>query len=498
MKKSLFLIACFLLVSCAKEEFATNKGLSSSSSAALTTDCGTLTAGSTLVSPKVDVLLLWDNSSSALFINSSTKDSYNQLITSVSEKFDYHILSAPLISTNSNSLYEASLVAKDSTSISGTASNILRSKDQAAAGLSFTQATGSYEPGVDRATSIIEANRSNGIFRNDAYTIIVVMSNGDDTSCEIATGYGTCATADWTSRMQTKINKLLCLRGNVGGIDCSGTTSLNSTMMRFINIAPLTSCSSGLGKVNTRYRKVAKTLYETSYTNGWPTSNDNLNPFTSGGVQYPDNYDICSIDFNHIFDGVNTAIKQTLLKHVYTYWPIASTTASVDPNSISVIRVNDGKVLVNRTGEANPADGFQYIGNVTDHYTRTYPTQGENFTGKIIQLFGSDGNDKVIYPQVLKVCYQDFKAKYGYVYLANGKPNISTLELYIDGVKIPQNSTNGWDYMGLQYTSALDSQYKIFNLTSGAASGYFLRLNGTAQRDNTSSARVDVYYTSAP
>jgi len=242
------------------------------------------------------------------------------------------------------------------------------------------------------------------------------MSNGDDTSCEISTGYSQCAKRDWEALMQNKINKLLCLRGNVSGLDCTGVTSLNSTMMRFINIAPLTSCSSGLGKINERYRKVAKSIYETSYTNGWPTSNDNLNPFMSGNIAYPDNYDICSIDMSHIFDGVNTAIKQTLIKHVYEFWPVATNSASVDPGTLRVIR-DDGKVLVNRTGEANPSNGFGYIGNQTNHHTRTYPTNGEPYSGKMIQLFGVNDDDKIVYPHCLTVTYDAMKAQYGYIYL---------------------------------------------------------------------------------
>jgi len=502
MKKPLLLIAANLIVllglaSCAKEEFATNKGAQSASINPVVTTSTQLCSQSTLVSPKVDVLLLWDNSSSALFINSATKGSYNQLIQSVSEKFDYHILSAPLISTNSNSLYEASLVVKDSSSVSGTASSIVRTKDQASAALSFSTAAGSYEPGVDRATSIIEANRANGIFRNDAYTIIVVMSNGDDTSCEIATGYSQCTSTDWSSRMQTKINKLLCLRGNVSGVDCSGTSALNSSMMRFINIAPLTSCSSGLNKINTRYRKVAKTLYETSYTNGWPTSNDNLNPFTSNGVPYPDNYDICSIDFNHIFDGVNTAIKQTLIKHVYEFWPVAGNSVSIDPETLRVVR-DDGKVLTNRTGESSPSNGFAFIGPQTAHYTRSLPTHGEPFTGQMIQLFGSQDNDLIVYPRCLTVTYDAQKAQYGYIYLKNGEPSVPSIEVRINGQIVPQNATNGWDYMGLQYTSSLDSSLKIVDLPAGATSGYFIRLNGSYKFNNTAGAStsVNVYYTS--
>lgn len=515
MRKSLFLITSFLMItclfSCAKEEFAANKALSSSSVSPVVTTSTQLCSQGTLISPKVDILLLWDNSSSSLFINSATKNSFNQLITSVSEKFDYHILSAPLISTNtSNSLYEASLVAKDSSSVTGSALSIIKSKELAASSLNFTRATGSSEPGVDRATSIIEANRSNGIFRSNAYTIIVVMSNGDDTSCEMTTGYPRCESADWTGRMQTKIDKLLCLRGNVNGPNCAGTTSLNSNMMRFINIAPLTSCPNGLGKVNERYRKVAKTLYETAYTNGWPTSNDNLKPFTSAGIPYPDNYDICSIDFNHIFDGVNTAIKETLIKHIYEYWPVAGSNASIDPDTIRVVRSSDGKVLVNRTHDSNPSDGYQYIDNqpAPGHYTRVYPTQGEPYIGKMIKLIGTaekvndlwqvKTGDLITFPDCLTVTFEAVKAQYGYIYLKNGEPYVPTIEVRINGVLVPQNATNGWDYMAFQNVSNLDPNLKVVDLPAGAGSGYFLRLNGSYKFSNVagSSVTVNVYYTS--
>jgi hypothetical protein len=497
MKNKVFLSILFLLASCSKQEFAPNKANQSQSISALNNNCGTMYSKSTLVSPKVDVLLLWDNSSSAFFINSKTRDSFNQLISSVSEKFDYHILSAPLISTDANSLFEASLVVADSNSVNGV-SAILKSKDQAAAMLSFSTSLGSNEPGVDRATNIIQANRSNGIFRNDAYTIIVVMSNGDDTSCESQTGYNECSTSDWKPLLTTKINKLLCMRGFTSGIDCSGISPLNSSMMRFINIAPLTSCQSGLNTINSRYRQVAKSLYETPYTNGWPTSNDNLNPFTSGGVQYPDSYDICGIDFNHIFDSVNNAIKQSLIKHVYDFWPVAGTNDSVDPATLIVTRISDGKILIDRTGQNNPSDGYQYIGNQTAHSMRFLPTAGEYFTGKMIQLFGSNGNDKIEFPQALKICYKDFKATYGYIYLKNGKPNISSIEVFNNGVKIPQSTTNGWEYIGLNFTAALDSQLKIVDLPISGDSGYFLKLNGSYKLKNDSTTVVTVYYISAP
>jgi glycerol kinase len=116
MKNSLLILTTFLLfTSCAKEQFATNKGNQVASGEALTTTSAVACAQSTLISPKVDILMLWDNTSSFNFVTSETKASMTSLISSVSENFDYHILSVPLVPANSSNLYESQLVAKNNT-----------------------------------------------------------------------------------------------------------------------------------------------------------------------------------------------------------------------------------------------------------------------------------------------------------------------------------------------------------------------------------------------
>ncbi len=496
MKNKLLMMAMVLLFSaCAKEEFAVNKGTQNTSLSTLETTANKLCSQSTLISPKVDILMLWDNSSSFNFVTTATKSSMSNLISAVSENFDYHLLTLPLVPASTTNLYEGQLVVKNNTGLSGGALSIVKTKDAAVSGLGFTPGNGSAEVGVDRAISVIEQNRSNGIFRNDAYTIIVVISNEDDKGCGLS-GPVCTTNYDKDQYIDPKINKLLCLRGNTYA-SCTGTgytqaTSLNSTMMRFINISPLTSCSSGNYKMNYSYRKVAKSLYEAPYNNGWPTSNDHLSPDLSG---YPDSYNLCSIDFSHIFDGVNTAIKQTLLKHKYDYWPVTGATTSIDESTIRVVR-SDGKILTNRTGESNPADGFTFDNVSQSRNTRFYPTAGEPFVGKMIQLHGVDGNDLVVYPDCLTVTFSAEKTTYGYIYLQYGEPNTSTIEVYINGTKIPQSATNGWDYMGLQYTSALDQSYKVANIPAGTTSGYFLRLNGSYKIQNTSSNTINVLYNS--
>jgi hypothetical protein len=500
MKKSLYLLASLLiLTSCAKEEFAVNKGTQSGSVNPIVSTSTQLCSQHTLVSPQVDILLLWDNSSSFNFVTTASKSSMTKLIESVSEKFDYHILSVPLVPANtSNTLFEGILVAKDQASVTGAAASILKTKEQAVASLAFSSGPGGSEAGIDRATKVIEANRTNGIFRNGAYTIIVVMSNEDDKGCSL--GGPICNNSyDLDKYITPRVNKLLCLRGNTA-VDCNGSgytqaTSLKSSMMRFINISPLTMCSSGLNKMNYSYRKAAKTIYEAEYTpdesgKKWPTANDHLSPDVTGA---PDSYNLCSIDFSHIFDGVNTAIKQTLIKHKYEYWPVAGLNADLDPDTLRVVR-SDSKILKNNTDEANPEEGYQYIGDQNNHATRVEPTAGEAFTGKMIQLFG---NDKIVYPDCLTVTYDAKKVKYGYIYLKYGQPKVDTIEVRINGQLVPQSTTNGWDYMGNQFVSALDANLKVYDMPAGTQSGYVIRLNGSYQFSTSGSATaVTVYYNS--
>lgn len=503
MKRTLFLTASLILLSsCAKEEFSANKGKQNTSTSEAITTSAKLCAQSTLISPQVDILMLWDNTSSFNFVNSATKSSMSNLISSVSENFDYHVLSAPLVPASNSNLYQAQLVVKNTTGLGSDALSIVKTKENAVASLGFTQGTGSAEAGIDRAYNLITANRSNGIFRTGAYTIVVVISNEDDKGCSMVsstnpTGKICSNPTDYNEYLAPRINQFLTLRGNSSVHPHSA--NLNSSMMRFINISPLTSCASGNYKMNYMYRAMAKTMYEAPYTNGWPTSNDHLSPNLPG---YPDSYNLCSLDFSHIFDGVNTAIKQTLLKHKYDYWPIAASSASVDPDSVRVVR-SDGKILANRLVDTSTSAGFEVMldgngnaANLTAQNTRYEPTPGEPFTGKMIRLYGADGNDKVVYPDCLTVTYTEVKSTYGYIYLQYGEPNTATIEVRINGEVVPQSSSNGWDYMGLQYTNALDSSYKVANMSAGTSSGYFLRLNGTYKKSNTSSNTFTVYYIS--
>ncbi len=480
IRNTLFLSVLLALSSCAKEEFATNKGGNSNATSQALSSSLKLCTQSTLVSPKVDILMLWDNSTSFNIVTPETRASMGNLISAVSERFDYHILSAPLISTGSSILTNAQLVVKNNTGLTTPATNIIKSKDVAAQSLSFPLSSAGAEPGVERAIQMIEQNRSNGIFRQDAYTMVIVISNEDDDSCEVDTGNSSCAYNTWKPLMDQKVARLINLK-----------TSLNSSMMRFINISPLTPGGCSLDGVrvgeNFRYRMVANALYSAN-----PAYQDHLSPDVTGAF---DSYNLCKKNFSSIFAGIESSIKQTLILHKYDYWPVAGKDISLDPDSIRVVRT-DGKILTNRTGESSPGDGYSYVG-VQNRNTRYAPSPGEPFDGKMIQLHGSEGADLVVYPQCLTITYSAEKLTYGYYYLPN-KPVESSIEVSLNGVRVPQSTTNGWDYMSLQYISALDSSLQIVNLPAGgASSGYIIRFNGSYKVKNTTANSFDVRYISA-
>ena len=89
-------------------------------------------------------------------------------------------------------------------------------------------------------------------------------------------------------------------------------------------------------------------------------------------------------------------------------------------------------------------------------------------------------------------------ASYGYIYLNQGDPYVPSIVVQINGALVPQSSVNGWEYLGLQFTSSLDSTLRVVDLPTGSKYGYFIRLNGTYQFGNSSEASnsIIVNYTS--
>jgi len=96
--------ALMLASSCGVEEFASKKKKDSTQISAIQTNTQSACSNFTYIKPKVDFLFLWDNSSSAVFINDQTRQALNQTIDLISNRFDYHIMLAPLVVPNGASV----------------------------------------------------------------------------------------------------------------------------------------------------------------------------------------------------------------------------------------------------------------------------------------------------------------------------------------------------------------------------------------------------------
>lgn len=465
-----------LLISCGAEQFGVGKKTSSISTTPIVTGTTESCSDYTLVRPPVDLLFIWDNSTSTRYINSSTKTALNNTINYISDRFDYQVFMAPLKgSGNSNTFF----FSRAGHNPSGT--TVISKESASNAISSFPPVPGGAEYGARRARDLIRTNISNGIFRKEAFTIIIVMSNEDDNSVAGGDfGQGASLTQQY-AYADGLSHDLLCLKGNYSSsglknqnslysANCSGVTKLNSSMMRFLTIAPSTTCGEGFD-TNRIYRRMSQNIS------------------SQQGYSQSDYTDICNGNYASIFDQVNSVIADKVVKHRYNFWPVAGSGVSLDPSTIKVFKDN---------GSQLSSGQFTYVGKKYNKDTRYYPSSGEPYTGHMIQLHGSA---EVTFPSCLKVDYQGPKDYYGYCHIPS-KPLASSIEVSVNGTLL---NSSKWS---LELDSSGNPKYfsnKNIKITSPSnftaktpakyESGYFIRLDSSAVYSNDQTC--DVRYNTA-
>ncbi|MBL6990825.1 MAG: hypothetical protein ISR65_13655 [Bacteriovoracaceae bacterium] len=465
------LVLLFVLFSCSEKEFRANRSKNVSTVDPLWQSQSTLCSDFTSVKPKVDFLFLWDNSWSYSYLNDETKRALNYTIDTISNRFDYHIMMAPINVRDSDPVNkDAFLVVESPTGLNSSAMQMVVAQSIAATRLgSFPTTGGSLEKGFDRAYSLITSNRSNGIFRNEVYTIVVLMSNGDDAP---KTEVGRKPSI--TSYLNAKKTRFIELRDNI----------LNAIQFRFMSIvAHQTGCQQYAVEGKT-YKMMSSAIYTAPYPSGYVLTDQSSNPT-------PDSYNICSTSFSHIFDGVNNSIQGSIERHVYNFWPIAQTTGPAIDTSNIIVK----KVLGQTTTDIarSATNGFTVLSGVqTNQNTRLRPTPGEPFTGYMIELHGED--NYVTYPECLFVQTSAPLEYYGYVQL-HSRPIVSSIQLKINGRTIAKSTTNGWDFSDTSFKSA--QNIKVISPTNlGPATpavyktGYFLKLYGSSVYSNGSTVEA--------
>ncbi|PJB54379.1 MAG: hypothetical protein CO099_01880, partial [Bdellovibrio sp. CG_4_9_14_3_um_filter_39_7] len=129
------IILALFLSSCGKEQFSTSRKVETTSTSPIQLNSSKACSSFTLIKPQVDFLFLWDNSSSTTFINNSTKTALNNTIDSISSRFDYHILLAPLVGSGNG---DAKFVSETPVGLGSAALGMKIDRSQAANSLNFS------------------------------------------------------------------------------------------------------------------------------------------------------------------------------------------------------------------------------------------------------------------------------------------------------------------------------------------------------------------------
>lgn len=445
---SLFLMV--LLAGCGGEQFGTAPQSSSSTADALKNYSHSSCSTYTLIKPKVDVLYVVDNSSSSYYIASDVRNAISNTVNSLSSDFDYRVIGTPLLETpTGNNDYQ---IMTNSSDLAGVPSDSRRVSSAGAFTFFSNSPTSGIEKGLSRVVDFVGYHK-NSLLRNNAYLMVVLVSNGRDMEVEEDAGFGNGETKLNSANYNARLGSFRTLKQN-----------LNSIQLRMISVTAKSVCKPGWRSSNLSYVKMAKQLYADSGATDSPSNQDS--------------FDLCGSGISSIFTAINNSIKQVVLPHQYRYWPI---TFAENNESVSTSEIKVHKVSSNGTS-VELARGSDWVyedrGSAQTVNTRELPTVGEPVTGRHFIRF----TNLLTYPDCVLVTSISRTEYFGYVVLPQ-KPRIDTVVVRINGQMINKSSTNGWSdetsvvktiNIKVPYPAAGDENPPVVR------TGFMLKLNGSS------------------
>ena len=459
MNKLILFTSLFLLLfSCGEEAITVQNQNEKFVAGTLETQSIQDCAGSHEEKPPVDILYVVDNSGSTLASSfNSIKSQIKNTILNVSTDFDYHIYIAPLNPGANDDITTYPLIVSDTNSLSNIANLNQVTIDNVDM---FAQASGNnQELGFERAKNLILYNRSNGIFRSSANTIIVMISNGDDTQAVITNNSNRTFDETVYSNIKAGFTNML-------------SSPMNAISLRFISLVAHQTCN-GWTK-GTTYKRMSKDIYNHQGFSDSPTY---------------DSFDLCGGNYSAIFNAVNASIKAIEVNHKYNYQKISSASeASINSNDITVTKILADKSRVNIPVSAT--NGFEYIGYKTNQNTMYEPEVGVPKSGLFIKL---NGSARITHPECIIAKTVTPTEYFGYISLPR-EPDLESVKIEIEGTAYPRSTSQGWSYVGYRDTLNI----KVPGPTNASVipannkSGYFLQLHGNAIFTN--GQKVEVFY----
>ena len=409
---SLFLL--LTLAGCGGEEFGTTPQSAQNNPDTLKNYSHSSCSTYTLIKPKVDVLYVIDNSSSTYYLGSEVKQALSNTVNSLSRDFDYRVIGTPLLPTSSNtSVANENFQVMTNSTGEGLAGIPTDSRRVTSAGnfTFFTTPMSGVERGTQRVVEFINHHK-NGLIRNNAYLIVVLVSNGRDHDLEVDAGHNNGSTNPVDSYFNIRHASFTNLKN-----------SLNAIQLRFMAVTAQThNCKPGYWTSNHSYVRMARQLYQDSLAQDNDTKKDA--------------FDLCnSQSISSIFSSINSSIQQVVLDHEYSHWPItfAENNEMVDLNEIRVHKVNSAGNSV----ELVRGTHWDYDGDPATSVVRTVNTRsgpnprpgpGEPITGRHFVAFTSP----IVYPDCVLVTSKSRVEYFQYVVLPQ-KPRPETIALRING-----------------------------------------------------------------
>ncbi len=459
----------FFLTACGEEVLTQNTIDNSFKSSELESFELSTCSQMTFRKPPVDILYVIDNSGSTLASSfQSIKGEIQNTISRISNEFDYHIYFAPLHPGANDSIQGYPLLASDPGTLPSAASVNLTNVDNLNM---FAQAAGgNSELGFERVKNLIKYNRSNGIFRENANTIVVMISNGDDTEALRTVGGNTAFDSNKFQQILTELKKFT---KKYADANPSLTDPLKAKKFRFISLVAHSQCFPGWKKGN-NYKMMSKALYDYQALSDNPAGKDSV--------------DLCSQNYSQLFQAVNNSIQAVIDGHKYDHWKISSASASAiqtDDIELTKIKADGSKVSI----PADTTNGFEYIGYKVDQQLNYEPTDVvETATGLMVKL---NGTARVTHPECIIAKTRTPTEYFGYFALPR-EPDLSTVTVEIDGKAYAQSLQEGWTYLGWRDSLNI----KVPGPTNAAVtpelnkSGYFLQLHGDAIFTNGQTIKV--------
>lgn len=443
------------LVSCGSEQFGTTPQSSASNPDPIRVYEQHSCSSYTLVKPKVDIIYMIDNTESYYYSDTELKNAIAGTINQVSSQFDYRIITTTLVNPTQDlrdtySSYGASSTDNSdfrfltNSGTDGLPSTVTNNKVISTSELtSFLTVLRQphRERGIWRLNQFMKRHQTTGLLRQEAYNLVVLVSNNRDMDLETVNTDGTTSP---TSLYSTRLNELT-----------STKNSLQSKMLRLFSVTAQSSCKEGWIPSTHSYVKMSQAF---------------------GAA---DSFDLCSGGFANLFTDVNSSIQQVIIPHVYRLWPITFADNSTPMTNFTAVQVY--KVSGSNAPQLIPASSYTYEENATlapkNILTTTNPSQ--TVSGKRHFIKFNSGSE-VTYPDCIQVKSTSRTEYFGYIVLQRA-PQPATIYVTINGVVIPQSSTNGWTYLGNTTVPNIKVTHPNSQGSENPAipgSGFMIKLNG--------------------